>query len=377
MHQNGFLMYLNQLSLLNFKNYQEANFHFLPGVNCFVGNNGAGKTNILDAIHYLCLCKSYFNPIDSQQILHEEGFFLVQGEFNRTDIIEPVYCGVKRNHKKVFKRNNKEYQRLADHIGIYPLVMISPQDQYLISEGSEERRKFLDNAISQTDSVYLDDLITYHKIIAQRNALLKQFQERNKVDPEMIEIYDEQMLTLGEKIFQKRLAFMEAFIPLFNQIYQTICDGAEAVTFVYESHLKQSDFAAILKKSLSKDIITARTNYGVHKDDLQFNLGDLPLKKYASQGQQKSYVIALKLAHYSFLQLRKGYKPILMLDDIFDKLDERRIRKLLAMVGEDSFGQLFITDTDQNRVAKIFKDLQIDCRIFEVSKGLVVDTKNN
>ncbi|MEY3843544.1 MAG: hypothetical protein RIR80_1116, partial [Bacteroidota bacterium] len=255
MHQNGFLMYLNQLSLLNFKNYQEANLHFLPGVNCFVGNNGAGKTNILDAIHYLCLCKSYFNPIDSQQILHEEGFFLVQGEFNRTDIIEPVYCGVKRNHKKVFKRNNKEYQRLADHIGIYPLVMISPQDQYLISEGSEERRKFLDNAISQTDSIYLDDLIAYHKVIAQRNALLKQFQERNKVDAEMIEIYDEQMLTLGAKIFDKRLAFMEAFIPLFNEIYQTISEGAEAVTFVYESHLKQSDFAAILKKSLTKDII--------------------------------------------------------------------------------------------------------------------------
>ena len=377
MHQNGFLMYLNQLSLLNFKNYPEANLSFLPGVNCFVGNNGAGKTNILDAIHYLCLCKSYFNPIDSQQILHEEAFFLVQGDFNKDEQLEPVYCGLKRNHKKVFKRNNKEYQRLADHIGIYPLVMISPQDQYLISEGSEERRKFLDNAISQTDSVYLDDLIAYHKVIAQRNALLKQFQERNRVDEEMISIYDEQLVHLAAKIYQKRLNFMEEFIPLFNQIYQTISSGAETVTFNYESHLSQTDFASLLKNNLTKDIYTARTNYGIHKDDLQFNLGEFPLKKYGSQGQQKSYVIALKLAHYSFLNTKKGYKPILMLDDIFDKLDEQRIRKLLAMVSEDSFGQLFITDTDQARVAKIFQDLNIDCRIFEVNKGLVAQVNKN
>lgn len=377
MHQNGFLMYLNQLSLLNFKNYPEANLSFLPGVNCFVGNNGAGKTNILDAIHYLCLCKSYFNPIDSQQILHEEAFFLVQGDFNKDEQLEPVYCGLKRNHKKVFKRNNKEYQRLADHIGIYPLVMISPQDQYLISEGSEERRKFLDNAISQTDSVYLDDLIAYHKVIAQRNALLKQFQERNRVDEEMISIYDEQLVHLAAKIYQKRLSFMEEFIPLFNQIYQTISSGAETVTFNYESHLSQNDFALLLKNNLTKDIYTARTNYGIHKDDLQFNLGEFPLKKYGSQGQQKSYVIALKLAHYSFLNAKKGYKPILMLDDIFDKLDEQRIRKLLAMVSEDSFGQLFITDTDQARVAKIFQDLNIDCRIFEVNKGFVAQVNKN
>ena len=377
MHQNGFLMYLNQLSLLNFKNYPEANLSFLPGVNCFVGNNGAGKTNILDAIHYLCLCKSYFNPIDSQQILHEEAFFLVQGDFNKDEQLEPVYCGLKRNHKKVFKRNNKEYQRLADHIGIYPLVMISPQDQYLISEGSEERRKFLDNAISQTDSVYLDDLIAYHKVIAQRNALLKQFQERNRVDEEMISIYDEQLVHLAAKIYQKRVNFMEEFIPLFNQIYQTISSGAETVTFNYESHLSQTDFASLLKNNLTKDIYTARTNYGIHKDDLQFNLGEFPLKKYGSQGQQKSYVIALKLAHYSFLNTKKGYKPILMLDDIFDKLDEQRIRKLLAMVSEDSFGQLFITDTDQARVAKIFQDLNIDCRIFEVNKGFVAQVNKN
>ena len=377
MHQNGFLMYLNQLSLLNFKNYPEANLSFLPGVNCFVGNNGAGKTNILDAIHYLCLCKSYFNPIDSQQILHEEAFFLVQGDFNKDEQTEPVYCGLKRNHKKVFKRNNKEYHRLADHIGIYPLVMISPQDQYLISEGSEERRKFLDNAISQTDSVYLDDLIAYHKVIAQRNALLKQFQERNRVDEEMISIYDEQLVHLAAKIYQKRVNFMEEFIPLFNQIYQTISSGAETVTFNYESHLSQTDFALLLKNNLTKDIYTARTNYGIHKDDLQFNLGEFPLKKYGSQGQQKSYVIALKLAHYSFLNTKKGYKPILMLDDIFDKLDEQRIRKLLAMVSEDSFGQLFITDTDQARVAKIFQDLNIDCRIFEVNNGLVAQVNKN
>ncbi len=364
-------MYLGQLSLLNFKNYREANLQFLPGVNCLVGHNGAGKTNVLDAIHYLCLCKSFFNPIDSQQILHNEGFFLVQGEFNQENNIDSVYCGLKKNHKKIFKRNNKEYQRLADHIGIYPLVMIAPQDQYLITEGSEERRKFLDNAISQTDTIYLDDLIAYHKIINQRNALLKQFHEQNKIDEVMIGIYDEQLVLLANKIHAKRLQFMNEFIPLFNSIYQSLSSGAEEVNFVYESHLNEYDFAELLTKNLRKDIITNRSNYGIHKDDLHFNLGALPLKKYGSQGQQKSYVIALKLAHYSYLNLKKGYKPVLMLDDIFDKLDENRIRKLLAMVSDESFGQLFITDTDKERVSKIFSQINVDCRIFEVNQGSV------
>jgi DNA replication and repair protein RecF len=368
-------MHLSELSFINFKNYREANLQFSSGVNCFTGHNGAGKTNILDAIHYLCLCKSFFNPIDSQSIFHEEAFFVIQGDFEVEAEIQNVYCGFKKNHKKQFKRNQKEYQRLADHIGLYPLVMISPSDQQLILEGSEERRKFIDGAISQVDNHYLDDLIYYNKILQNRNALLKKMNENLGYDETVLEVFNHQLAQYAEKIYAKRKQFIDEFIPLFNELYQRISSGMEEVSIAYESQLNEHQILDLLIKNTRKDVITQRSNYGTHKDDLEFKLGEYPLKKFGSQGQQKSYLIALKLAHYKYLLLKKGYKPLLLLDDIFDKLDEARIKKLLAMVSEDAFGQIFITDTDKNRVQRIFEEIGVEARIFSIDKGTVEANK--
>ncbi|MDF3077015.1 MAG: recF [Sphingobacteriaceae bacterium] len=362
-------MWLKNLSLLNFKNYSEAELGFSAGVNAFTGDNGAGKTNLLDAIHYLSLCKSYFNPIDVQQIKQGTEFFMVQGDFENGGREDKIACSLKRNQKKIFKRNKKEYQRLADHIGLFPLVMISPNDISIIIEGSEDRRKFIDNAISQTDNQYLDELITYNKSLANRNALLKQIAEKGRYDPQLLEIFDEQLTTLGTQIFQKRRVFMESFTPVFNQHYSYLSDSAEQVELIYDSPLLHDNFAELLKKSLERDRVLERTTTGIHKDDLLFSIHGMPMKKFGSQGQQKSFLIALKLSQYSYLLQKKGFKPLLLLDDIFDKLDEKRTRKLMKMVSEEGFGQIFITDTSRERISRIFKEIEVDVRLFDVVKG--------
>jgi DNA replication and repair protein RecF len=364
-------MYLKQLSLLNFKNYNQAELNFKPGVNAFAGDNGAGKTNLLDAIHYLALCKSYFNPIDSQQIKQGAEFFMINGTFEKDARPEVIACGLKRNQKKQFKRNKKEYQRLADHIGLFPLVMVSPYDISIIIEGSEERRKFIDNVISQTDNSYLDELITYNKTLSNRNALLKLIADTGRYDPQLLEVYDEQLVASGNQIFKKRKSFMESFTAIFNRHYSFISEDAEQVELVYESQLLTDDFAALLKKSVERDRVLERTTYGIHKDDLHFSIHGMAMKKFGSQGQQKSFLIALKLAQYSFLNEQKGYKPILLLDDIFDKLDDKRTRKLMQMVSNNDFGQVFITDTNSVRLKKIFDDLAVEITIFKIEKGVV------
>jgi DNA replication and repair protein RecF len=362
-------MYLQQLSVINFKNYAEAGLIFSDGVNVFTGNNGAGKTNLLDAIHYLSLCKSYFNPIDGQQIKHGADFFIITGNFNKNGSIEAIACSVKRNQKKQFKRNKKDYQRLADHIGLFPLVMVSPYDISIIIEGSEERRKFIDNVISQTDNRYLDELISYNKVLINRNVLLKQIADTGRYDPNLMEVYDEQLTASGNKIFEKRKAFMESFAGIFDTHYRYLSDNAEQVELSYESQLMTGDFASLLKKNMEKDRVLERTSAGVHKDDLLFTIHGLPMKKFGSQGQQKSFLIALKLAQYSFLYRQKGFKPILLLDDIFDKLDEQRVTKLMHMISNHDFGQVFITDTSVNRVKTIFNDIGVDIKLFTVKGG--------
>lgn len=364
-------MHLTQLSLLNFKNYVQADLNFLPGVTVFAGDNGAGKTNLLDAIHYLSLCKSYFNPIDSQQILQGTEFFMVNGSFSKETQKDTVSCAVKRNQKKQFKRNKKEYQRLADHIGLFPLVMLSPYDINIIMEGSEERRKFIDNVISQTDHQYLDELILYNKTLLNRNLLLKSISETGKYDPQLLEVFDEQLVASGKIIFQKRKAFMESFTDIFNRHYQYLSEGTERVELVYESQLLQEDFAGLLKKSTERDRVLERTSVGIHKDDLQFSIHQMPMKKFGSQGQQKSFLVALKLAQYSFLYQQKGFKPLLLLDDIFDKLDEKRIHKLMQMVSDNNFGQVFITDTNAERMQQIFDRIGVEVTIFNVHQGQV------
>jgi DNA replication and repair protein RecF len=362
-------MFLRHLSLVNFKNYNEAELEFSPNANSFTGNNGEGKTNLLDAIHYMSLCKSYFNPLDSQNIKHDAGFFVLNGTYDLNGTEENISCGLKRNQRKIFRRNKKEYERLADHIGFIPVVMISPVDSMLITEGSEERRKFIDSIISQYDKLYLDDLITYNKVISQRNALLKQFAQSRRVDDASLEIWNAQMIPLAEKIYARRLHFINSFIPIFKNHYHFISGGKEEVMINYESHLHTGNFADRLKTSLEKDLALQYSSAGIHKDELEFQLSGYPVKRYASQGQQKSFLIALKLAQFDFIKEIKKIKPILLLDDIFDKLDDMRVKRLMELVSKDSFGQIFITDAHPERVKGIFEKINVPIKLFNVADG--------
>ncbi|MGZ4056282.1 MAG: DNA replication/repair protein RecF [Bacteroidia bacterium] len=369
-------MYLKKLSVLNFKNYPEAELLFSSHVNCLTGNNGEGKTNILDAIHYLSFCKSFFNPIDSQNILHESPFFLIQGLFSNDNTPgseenqeDEIYCGLKRNQKKQFKRNKKEYSRLADHIGLYPLVMVSPADSELITEGSESRRRFIDSVIAQFDRDYLENLISYNKVLSHRNALLKQFGDSRQFDKTSLEIWDLQLIEYGKKVHKKRQDFINSFIPIFQKYYELISGGREIVGMEYISHLNEQAFADVLEKALNRDRVMEYTTVGIHKDDLEFTIDGYPLKKYASQGQQKSFLIALKLAQFDFIKNIKNVTPILLLDDIYDKLDDLRVKHLMELVSSDNFGQLFITDTHPTRLAELFKTTNADFKVFKITNG--------
>jgi DNA replication and repair protein RecF len=364
-------MYLQRLSLINFKNYSEASLEFSPKVNCFVGSNGMGKTNLLDAIHYLSFCKSFFNPIDSQNIRYDQGFFVIQGNFVKNGELEEVYCGIKRNQKKQFKRNKKEYERLSEHIGTYPLVMISPSDSELISGGSEMRRKFIDSIISQYDKVYLEKLIAYNHVLSQRNALLKQFSENRTFDSVTLELWDDQLVIHGEGILKKRKQFLEEFTPLFNRNFEYITESKETVSLSYEPSIRDKDYKTALITALNKDKVLNHTTVGIHRDDLEFLLNGYSLKKFASQGQQKSYLLALKLAQFEFIKKVKHGAPLLLLDDVYDKLDESRFRKLINLVSGDVFGQVFITDTHIDRIRQLFAETGVEQKIFEVEKGTV------
>jgi DNA replication and repair protein RecF len=365
-------MILESLHLLQFKNYFEANFDFVPGINCFSGNNGAGKTNILDAVYYLSFCKSFSNVSDTQNIKLDSDFFLIQGQYQSGGNRDDLYCGVKRAHKKVFKRNKKEYDRLSDHIGLYPLVLIYPGDVQLITEGSDERRKFIDGVISQYRKEYLYRLIDYNKALAQRNSLLKIFAEKKYFDDVSLEIWDEQLVSHGNYIYEARLEFFRDFSDVFRQHYRKLGNNSEDVDIIYESGLHDESLAELLKASRKRDMMLQYTTAGIHKDNLGFMLNNQPLKRFGSQGQQKTYVIALKLAQYEFIREIKGFEPILLFDDIFDKLDPLRVEQLVKLVSGSGFGQIFITDTHSGRLVEILEQLQAHSRIFQVSNGEVV-----
>ncbi len=367
-------MYLKKLSLINFKNYPEAELTFSSHVNCLTGNNGEGKTNILDAIHYLSFCKSFFNPIDSQNILHDALFFLIQGIFDNNNEEEEVYCGLKRNQKKHFKRNKKEYNRLAEHIGLYPLVMVSPADSELITEGSESRRKFIDSVIAQFDREYLENLIAYNKVLSHRNAVLKQIADSGRFDKDVLEIWDVQLIDYGKKIYEKRNNFIKSFIPIFQKYYELISGRREKVGMEYTSHLHDTNFADVLTNALNRDRAMQYTTVGIHKDDLEFTIDTHSLKKYASQGQQKSFLIALKLAQFDFIKNIKKVTPVLLLDDIYDKLDDLRVKQLMDLVSSDNFGQLFITDTHPTRLSDLFKAGNADYKVFKIVNGNAIST---
>ena len=364
-------MHLKSIHLINFKNYEEAEIALSSNVNCFVGMNGSGKTNILDAVHYLSLCKSYMNVLDRQNIRFDQQFFAIQGIWDKDQQEIAIHCAVKAGAKKVFKRNKKEYEKLADHIGQFPAVMISPYDRDLISEGSELRRKWMDGIISQFDRHYLDDIQKYGKILDQRNALLKNMYEQRLFDRESIEVWNDQMSRIGAAIHQKRKQFLEEFIPVFQERYNYIGLEEEEVHLEYRSQLNEMSFDDLLKAFEKKDAITHYSNGGTHKDDLLFTIKGHPIKKFGSQGQQKSFIIALRLAQYDWLKKQLNVNPVLLLDDIFDKLDQIRVKKLLNLVSNNYFGQVLVTDTDEERLRNIFQTGDFESKMFSVNQGVV------
>ncbi|MCG2791960.1 MAG: DNA replication/repair protein RecF [Weeksellaceae bacterium] len=359
-------MIINKLSLLNFKSHANVSFDFSAQINCFVGNNGAGKTNILDALHYLSVGKSFLGNSDVQNIKTDEDFFAIESQIQNGDKEDIIKILQPREAKKIIKKNDKTYDRLADHIGYLPSVMISPYDSNLISDSGESRRRFLDAMISQTDSPYLFDLIQYQKTIQQRNALLKYFAKNRTFDKDSLEIYNDPLSTFGTRIFDKRKDFVQKLNPIVQQYYDIISGGKESVSVVYDSHLSEASFQELLLQSIDKDRVLTYTSKGVHKDDLIFEMSGQPIKKIGSQGQQKSFLVALKLAQINRIKELTGKSPILLLDDIFDKLDDIRVAQLIELVNKESFGQIFITDTHKDRTASMVKKIDEESRIFEI-----------
>lgn len=359
-------MLVKSLSLNQFKNHPTRYFQFSEGINCFVGNNGVGKTNVLDALHYVSMGKSFLGNSDRQNITKGSDFFSVEAEVSDEEKINVIKIQLGDNRRKLIKKNDKIYDRLADHIGFLPSVVISPYDQNLISDASEARRRFLDSMIAQTDSDYLYHLVKYQKAIKQRNALLKAFAKNRYFDGDSLEIYDGVLLQSGQEIYEKRKRFNEAFYPWVQKFYQQISEGKEKIEINYQSDLSKQGFEEILKQNLEKDRILTYTSRGVHKDDLEFLMGEDLLKKIGSQGQQKTFLVSLKLAQMQMILSITGKKPILLLDDIFDKLDDHRVGQLITLVNDENFGQIFITDTHKERTQAIVERIDEASKIFEL-----------
>ena len=359
-------MFLKELSLTNYKNFESLKFSFDTKIICFVGLNGVGKTNILDSIYHLSYTKSYFNPIPSQNIKHGETFFFISGKYMIDDKEENILVSLKKGDKKIIKRNNKLYKKFSDHIGKIPLVLISPDDRNLIIEGSETRRKFIDGIISQTDKEYLNNLIDYNKTLKQRNALLKMFYDNSESIRKTIDIYDRQLSSDAQKIYDKRREFLNEFIPIFKSRYKELSNDKENVEIKHSSDISpDQNLYKLLKNSLEKDLRFQYTTKGIHKDDLNLSLDNFPIKKYGSQGQQKTFLIAMKLAQFDYLS-KLDSKPILLLDDIFDKLDDTRVKQIINLVNQEKFNQIFISDTNKTRSEDIIKKVNKSYKIFEI-----------
>ena len=360
-------MFLKQLTIVNFKNLIQKDFRFTERINCFVGQNGVGKTNVLDSIYSLSMTKSYFNSVSSQNINYESDFFMLQGSYEALERQEKIVCSLKKGQKKVIKRNSKIYEKVSDHIGLIPVVIVSPADRDLIVEGSETRRKFIDGVISQMNQEFFHSSIQYKKAIAQRNALLKYFAANRNFDELSLAAFDEQLIKFGVIIHRERKAFLDEFVGFFLKYYRAISGKNEQVNLIYKSQLNEADFADVLRESLSKDRMVQHSTAGVHKDDLLFEMHGYPIKKFGSQGQQKTFLVALKLAQYDFLSAHSKSKPILLLDDIFDKLDDQRVAQLIQLVSGDRFGQIFISDTHDQRTEEVVKRADSSYEIFNLS----------
>lgn len=364
-------MHLENLRLLNFKNYAESEINFTSDVNCLAGDNGSGKTNLLDAIHYLSITKSAFNSVDIQNIRHNESYFSITGTFVKEDQKHAVRCSLVRGEKKKVFHGKKQIEKASDHIGQFPVILIAPNDNAIILEGSETRRKFFDSLLSQLDKEYLESLIEYNQALKRRNLLLKQMSEKGKTDQALLEPYDNLLINKGKALEQKRRQFCHDFAPSVLYHYEDISEGKESISLKYQSTFSDEDYYLIFKNALKKDLALERTTVGVHRDDFAFEISGYPLKKFGSQGQQKSFLIALKLAQFDVLKQNKGLKPIVLLDDIFDKLDDHRIVKLMSMIANGDFGQVFITDARPERTQNFVKDLNCEVKLFTVDQGTV------
>jgi DNA replication and repair protein RecF len=362
---------LEKLRLINFKNYQEATLEFPSKVNCLLGLNGSGKTNLLDAIHYLSFTKSFLNSSDAHNIRHGSDSFLLFGGFDFDGVKHELSCQIQPGHKKIFREDGQDYQKMSEHIGKYPVVLISPSDIDLIKEGSEARRKFFDTMISQIDHTYLLALVEYHHCLKQRNGLLRMFHERHYSDLDLIDSYDQRLVKTGKQIFEKRKDFIVEFLPVLNAAFNFLVDEKEEAKLVYQSEFYEKDFLILLKESFGKDLALQRTTVGIHRDDFEFGFAHGELKRLGSQGQQKSFLVALKLANVQVIKNHKGFNPILLLDDIFDKLDDLRIARLLKVVAAKDYGQLFITDAGPERTRALLKDVGIKADTFEVENGSI------
>lgn len=364
-------LYLESLQLTQFKNYSAQKLVCSQQLNCLVGANGAGKTNLLEAIYYLCMGKSYFSTLDRYLIQHDTDFFRLHGQFRRAGKREDLVVKYQLNKRKVLERNGVAYQRIAEHVGRYPVVIIVPDDTDLIQEGSETRRRFLDNTLSQIDQQYLRQLLQYNRILKQRNALLKQYEGRKPPDS-LLEVYDAQLAEPASFIYQRRHDFLQTFTRSLQRSYGAISAEREIVNCRYRSHLAERSIAEVLRERREKDLILQRTTGGIHRDELLFTMNDQPLRRVASQGQRKSFVLALKLAQYQILQEKQGLSPLLLLDDIFDKLDQQRVRQLLELILQKEYGQTFISDTDPGRVEALAEALQADFQSFQIADGAVL-----
>ena len=373
-------MKLREIHILNYKNIREASLQFSDKLNCFVGLNGQGKTNVLDAIYYLSFTKSAYNAIDSQNIHHDEEMALIQGQYLLTEDTETITCGLKRGVKKQFRRGKKDYKRLLDHIGLIPLVMVSPQDSELVVDGSDERRKFMDGVISQYSKPYLEHLTQYNALLKQRNALLKQYAEvaLDAIPVALFEVLEMQLVQHALPIYQERVRFIEQFTPYFQEVYRAISGDKEQVSLQYLSQLHQRDLTEALARTRQRDLILGWTSQGVHKDELEMSLGQYPLKRVGSQGQQKTYLLAMKLGQALYLDSVHAVnkKPILLLDDIFDKLDSERVERIVQLVLGEQFGQIFITDTDRQHLTHILSKHSEWARMFVVDGGIIEKINN-
>ncbi len=369
-------MHLANLKLINFKNYQKEDFSFTPEINCFVGDNGAGKTNLLDAIHYLSLTKSFLNSIDYQNLKHGKDFFSLLGTYMKDQTESKVKCQLKAGEKKMISLNNNYYDKLSEHIGLFPLVLIAPYDTDIIRGSNDIRRKYFDGVMAQLDKQYLDDLIVYNHALRQRNYVLRYTESHHKVDMDLIEPYDQILLSRGQKIYKQRKEFLKSALPSIQEHYNFISDHKEHIRIKYRSDVDSDNYEIDFKHSLRNDLAAKRTHVGIHKDTYKIEIDGYPINKFGSQGQQKSLIVSLKLAQFDILRNKNGFKPIILMDDIFDKLDEHRINKILNLVAGHTFGQIFITDARPERSVAIFENIRVARYIYEIKDGCIVQVKS-